>query len=231
MRPIFRDKEPVDSSGNAKKFQEYQEARGDLIARLGQYCSYCEMKLDASLAVEHVQPKSLYPTLEREWNNFLLACTNCNSTKGSQDIILSDYYWPDEDNTFRAFTYLQGGLIRLNSNLNNQEKIKAKATLKLTGLDKPFVNDPEVKDRRLLNRRETWDIATRSLNRLRTNDTLLMREQVAEHSVSQGYWSVWMTVFKDDPDMLRRFIEAFPGTCQDCFDYKGNPIPRPNGNL
>jgi hypothetical protein len=144
---------------------------------------------------------------------------------------LSDYYWPDEDNTFRAFTYLQGGLVRPHPQLNNQEKIKAKATLKLTGLDKPFVNDPEVKDRRLLNRRETWDIATRSLNRLRTNDTLLMREQVAEHSVSQGYWSVWMTVFKDDPDMLRRFIEAFPGTCQDCFDYKGNPIPRPNGNL
>ena len=230
MRPIIKGEHPSES-GQPKLFKEYQQARKDLIDRLGQYCSYCEMKLDASLAVEHVQPKSLYPALEREWNNFLLARTNCNSTKGSQDIILSDYYWPDEDNTFRAFTYLQGGLVRPHPQLNNQEKIKAKATLKLTGLDKPFVNDPEVKDRRLLNRRETWDIATRSLNRLRTNDTLLMREQVAEHSVSQGYWSVWMTVFKDDPDMLRRFIEAFPGTCQDCFDYKGNPIPRPNGNL
>jgi uncharacterized protein (TIGR02646 family) len=228
MRPIIKGEHPSES-GQPKLFKEYQEARGDLIDRLGQYCSYCEMKLDASLAVEHVQPKSLYPALERQWNNFLLACTNCNSTKGTQDVILSDYYWPDEDNTFRAFTYLQGGLVRPNSQLNNQEKIKA--TLKLTGLDKPFINDPKVSDRRLPNRRETWDIATRSLNRLRKSDTLLMREQVAEHAVSQGYWSVWMTVFKDDPDMLRRFIEAFPGTCQDCFDYKGNPIPRHSGNL
>ena len=40
-----------------------------------------------------------------------------------------------------------------------------------------------------------------------------------------------MTVFKDDGDMLNRFIETFPGTCQDCFDCQGKPIPRPHGNL
>ena len=230
MRPIIKGEHPSES-GQPKLFKEYQEARGDLIDRLGQYCSYCEMKLDASLAVEHVQPKSLYPALEREWNNFLLACTNCNSTKGTQDIILSDYYWPDEDNTFRAFTYLQGGLIRPNSRLNNKEKIKAEATLKLTGLDKPFINDPKVSDRRQFNRRETWDLAIRSLNHLHKNDTPEMRKQITFTATGHGYCSVWMTVFKDDPDMLKRFIEAFPGTCQDCFDFNCNPIPRLNRNL
>ena len=58
-----------------------------------------------------------------------------------------------------------------------------------------------------------------------------MRKQITFTAIGHGYWSVWMTVFKDDPDMLRRFIEAFPGTCQDCFDSKCNPIPRLNGNL
>ena len=198
MRPIIKGEHPSES-GQTKLFKEYQQARKDLIDRLGQYCSYCEMKLDASLAVEHVQPKSLYPALERQWNNFLLACTNCNSTKGSQDIILSDYYWPDEDNTFRAFTYLQGGLVRPHPQLNNQEKFKAEATLKLTGLDKLFTPD--------------------------------MRQQITCTATGHAYWSIWMTVFKDDPDMLKRFIEAFPGTCQDCFDSNCNPIPRPNGNL
>lgn len=231
MRPIFRGDKPVDLSDKIKQFKEYQEARGDLIARLGQYCSYCEMKLDASLAVEHVQPKSLYPALEREWNNFLLACTNCNSTKGSQDIILSDYYWPDEDNTFRAFTYLEGGLVRPHPQLSDQEKNKAEATLKLTGLDKLFTPDPKFSDRRQFNRRETWDIAIMSRNNLHRRDNPEMRKQITFTATGHGYWSVWMTVFEYDPDMLKRFIEAFSGTCQDCFDYKGNPIPRPNGNL
>jgi len=230
MRPIIKGEHPSES-GQPKLFKEYQEARGDLIARLGQYCSYCEMKLDASLAVEHVQPKSLYPALEREWNNFLLACTNCNSTKGTQDIILSDYYWPDEDNTFLAFTYLEGGLVRPNSQLNNQEKIKAEATLKLTGLDKSFINDPKVSNRLLFNRRYVWDLAIRSLDHLHKNDTPEMRQQITCTATGHAYWSIWMTVFKDDPDMLKRFIEAFPGTCQDCFDCNCNPIPRPNGNL
>ena len=233
MRPIVRGEKPVDSSDKTKtkQFKEYQEARGDLIAKLGQYCSYCEMKLDASLAVEHVQPKSLYSALELDWGNFLLACTNCNSTKGNQDVELDNYYWPDLDNTFHTFVYLPGGLVQHNPNLNDQEEIKAKATLKLTGLDKISTHDLKFSDRRQFNRGETWDIAIRSLNNLHKNNSSEMREQIAFTAITKGYWSIWMTVFKDDPDMLKRFIEAFPGTCQDCFDSQCNPIPRPNGNL
>ena len=231
MRPIIRGEVPLDSAENPKNFKEYQEARGDLIERLGQYCSYCEMKLDASLAVEHVKPKSLYAELEREWSNFLLACTNCNSTKRDKDIELDDYYWPDVDNTFWAFAYSQGGLVRPHPSLNDDEKIKAEKTLKLTGLDKQTTNDRRSSDRRKSNRREAWEIAERSLNRLQENDTIPMREQLSEHAKAQGYWSVWMTIFKDDPDMLRRFIEAFPGTCQRYFDSNGQAIARTGENL
>lgn len=65
MRPIDRGMCPKDITGNIKKFSKYQDARGDLIDKLGEYCSYCEMQLDASLAVEHVQPKS-NPTIAIE---------------------------------------------------------------------------------------------------------------------------------------------------------------------
>ena len=230
MRPIIKGEHPSES-GQPKLFKEYQQARKDLIDRLGQYCSYCEMKLDANLAVEHVQPKSLYSALELDWGNFLLACTNCNSTKNDQDVELNNYYWPDLDNTFLVFIYLQGGLVYANPNLNDQEEIKAKATLKLTGLDKISTHDLKFRDRRQFNRGEAWNIAVRSLNNLHKNDTPEMRQQITLTASAEGYWSVSMTVFKDDPDMLRRFIEAFPGTCQDCFDSNCNPIPRPNGNL
>jgi hypothetical protein len=34
-----------------------------------------------------------------------------------------------------------------------------------------------------------------------------------------------------DPDMPRRFVEAFPETCQGCLDADGRVVPRPGGAL
>ncbi|HEU0014624.1 MAG TPA: HNH endonuclease signature motif containing protein [Longimicrobium sp.] len=67
----------------------YGFARPVLIARIGAYCSYCEMPLAANLAVEHVLPRKWFPELQLAWSNFLLCCPICNSIKGaypSQDI-------------------------------------------------------------------------------------------------------------------------------------------------
>ena len=92
MRPVLRGSRPVDDNGNEKLLREHKKARPDLIARIGQYCSYCEMKLDATLDVEHVQPKKHHPDLRLEWNNFLLACKNCNSTKSDKDVVLDPIF-------------------------------------------------------------------------------------------------------------------------------------------
>ncbi|MEQ8997329.1 MAG: hypothetical protein RID53_12610 [Coleofasciculus sp. B1-GNL1-01] len=88
-----------------------------------------------------------------------------------------------------------------------------------------------MKDRRWLNRQKAWDIAERSLNNLKKNDTSFMREQIVETAKTRGFWSVWMTVFVEDTDMLKRFIHAFPGTCKTCFNDQFQPIPRPGGAL
>ena len=69
------------------------------------------MQLDSALGVERIQPKKtrgctqIDSQREMDWNNFLLACPNCNSTKGNTDVVLDDYLWPDRDNTFRALKY------------------------------------------------------------------------------------------------------------------------------
>lgn len=85
MRPL--DKGAVPRAGDgAIRFGHYSDAHPHLVERLGDYCSYCERRLPASLAVEHVQPKSHVPELETSWDNFLLACTNCNSVKGSKPV-------------------------------------------------------------------------------------------------------------------------------------------------
>ncbi len=231
MRAIERGSCPIDQAGVPKIFNKYQDARGDLINRLGEYCSFCETPLGASLPVEHMLPKNLNPQLEGDWNNFLLACTNCNSTKGSKNIVLSDYYWPDRDNTARAFVYLSGGLVRVHPNLRDSEQQQADKTLKLTGLDRIPGNDPAMTDRRWLNRRKAWDIAGRSLQNLRNNDTVFMREQIVETARTRGFWAVWMTVFRQETDMREPFINAFEGTCRSCFDDEFNLVPRPGGGI
>lgn len=61
----------------------YRQARSSLIADIGQYCSYCELPLTSSLAIEHTLPKYWFPQNQLSWSNFLLACPVCNSVKGS----------------------------------------------------------------------------------------------------------------------------------------------------
>jgi len=96
MRSVEKGTVPTDANGQPKQYSEYQQARPDLISRLGEYCSFCEGHIAANLAVEHILPKNWHPQLELSWDNFLIACTNCNSTKGNKDIDLADYYWPHQ---------------------------------------------------------------------------------------------------------------------------------------
>lgn len=236
MRPVLRGAWP-QKNGHDIQFKEYSEARAELIRRLGEYCSYCEMHLDSSLAVEHVKPKqppgssAVDQTRALNWNNFLLACTNCNSAKGNTDVKIDDYFWADRDNTFLVFQYSEGGRILPAAHLNEELMKKAKATIELTGLDKHPLNDFNASDRRWENRREAWDMAVDSKADLAQNDTPQMRRQIVRSA--RGYWSTWMTVFKDDPDMLQRLIRAFPGTCESCFDAENGylPIPRPKDQV
>lgn len=45
-------------------------------------CAYCEQKLlDAPKHVEHYRPKNIYYWLAYSWDNLLLSCGSCNSTK------------------------------------------------------------------------------------------------------------------------------------------------------
>lgn len=189
------------------------------------------MPLGASLAVEHKQPKTKNPDRELSWDNFLLGCANCNSTKGDKDVELDDYYWPDRDNTIRAFEYLKAGILRVNSNLTNSEKERAKKTMELTGLNKTPSQNSARSDRRFEKRREAWGQAEEVLQDLLNNDTPQMRETIVKLAKATGFFSVWMTVFREDSNMLRRFIDAFPGTCRSCFDQQGHPIPRTGGLL
>jgi hypothetical protein len=222
MRPVERGPCPSAVGGQSKQFDCYEDARPYLTDRLGAYCSFCEIRLPLGLAVEHIRHKVGNPSLEREWTNFLLACPNCNSTKGTKIDTQADvdaHLWPHADRTFEAFEY-DGGVVRVANQLSNEFETRAHATAEMVGLFRrpgygmTREQDNRASDRRWLERMEAWDDAIIARDDLHQCDTPEMRRQIVRSAQARGFWSVWMTVFADDPSMRDALCEAFPGTAR-----------------
>lgn len=225
---------PVNKGAAPAVYAKYRDAGSDLQARLGDYCSYCERQIETNLAVEHIQPKLHVPALSTDWGNFLLGCVNCNSCKGHAQIVLSEYFWPDADNTLRAFDYVRGGVIQPAAALPVGMAVKAQATIALTGLDRYPGSPggaPTSADQRWLRRQQAWENAERCRARLAACDTAQVRELVVEVATGRGEFSIWWTVFAHDVDMRRRLREAFSGTDGASFDHGENLVPRAGGQL
>jgi uncharacterized protein (TIGR02646 family) len=230
MRPVERGAAP------AAAIVDYRDAAHPLMTAVGEYCSYCERHIPTHLAVEHIQPKSLVPALLTSWINFLLACVNCNSSKGDTAIVLSDYLWPDTDNTLRAFEYKTGGLVELAAGLGAVVAAKAVATITLLGLDKypgnpDSTRQPTSADLRWQHRRQLWDFAEKAKDRLLANDSTELREQIVDSAVLRGSFGIWFTVLGFDLDMRNRLILAFCGTASNCFNANSMPVHRPGGAI
>ena len=233
MAPELRVR-PIDKGAPPEAMSSYQDAGPHLVNRLGRYCSYCERLIETHLAVEHVQPKALEPELATEWSNLLLACVNCNSTKGSQPVKLDDFFWPDCDNTLRAVRHRDGGLVEASPDLNARDRERAERTIALTGLDRypgHTGREPSRRDERWQRRQQVWQFAKRKRAQLEGQDTVTVRELIVENAIPRGMFSIWWTVFEGDVDMRRRLREAFIGTASNCFNGNEDAIPRQGGKL
>lgn len=239
MRPVQKGTSPIVGD-----FAAYDDAAPDLLSRLGHYCSYCERQYYSVLAVEHIQPKKGkhgHPSLERRWSNFLLACINCNSTKGHKKVELNKVLLPDRDNTYRAYEYHPDGTITVSAVLPKKIADMAKKTLTLTGLQKPrrMVKDSNgkvVAMDRIADRAEQYGKAAQALIDVKLQPTDVSRRLAAGQAFSAGFFSVWMKVFEGDPAMQQLLINGFPNTVDECCKtpYKkhpGNSELSPRGRL
>jgi len=203
-------------------YAKYQDAIGDLEACFGHYCSYCERRFPALLAVEHVSPKISDAARETDWTNFLLGCVNCNSVKGDTPTNDQDFLWPDKDNTLKAIEYKQGGLVQPLPNLDPAIATRATALIELVGLDRhpgqPSAKQPTDRDRRYMEREQKWQLARLMRTKLASNDNIDFRETIVFLAVESGFFSIWIAAFHDDPEMRRRLVEAHVGTARDCFE-------------
>jgi uncharacterized protein (TIGR02646 family) len=234
MRPIRRNNSPITG-----EFAKYENAKPELVSRLGLFCSYCERKISTSLAIEHIEPKDKVPTLERVWSNFLLACVNCNSCKSNKNVDFKRLLFPDRDNTFHSYTYLDDGTITVSPMLSAQQRKQAQDTLKLVGLDKPMQkysnsNDEVVALDRSAQRMEAIAIAQQSLSLLETSPEVeALKQSIVISAKEAGFFSIWMQVFNAHPQMKILFIKAFKGTEDSgCFNMQTRdsitPAPNPD---
>lgn len=65
----------------------HSEVKAPLISSSNGKCAFCECipSEGGNVEVEHYKPKSLYPSLTFEWENFLPACHRCNGDKLDHD--------------------------------------------------------------------------------------------------------------------------------------------------
>ncbi|MCQ2402601.1 MAG: HNH endonuclease [Lentisphaeria bacterium] len=204
-----------------------------MVANLGSFCSYCEVAVHdaSSLAVEHIQPKSLpeYTDLETKWSNFLLACQTCNgkSNKGSRNVVLDQIHLPHRNNTFFSLKYAPGGVVMVNPMLQGISRLRAENLLNLVGLNKTPQNSGT--DKRWLRRSEDWKYAEKKLKDYQAGRFAI--DDIIEYVKARGGWSIWFTVFDNEDAVRERLIRDFPGTSVKCFDAANHyqPIERNPG--
>ncbi len=202
MRPVDKGASPYI------KITHYQDAEPYLEKKLGRYCSFCEMRINNHLAVEHKESKNSGGALT-DWNNLLLSCSYCNSRKlgkvkkGENE----KWLWPDQDNTFLAFTY-ENAIPKVNENYLKSVSMevyeKAKTVFEDLALDY-FPNNTECKtkkkyvDKRWMTRfealsvaqlaKKTWDVCKD------LDIKWLQLENIIVQAKGCGFFSVWMLVF------------------------------------
>ncbi|MDE2792152.1 MAG: HNH endonuclease [Paracoccaceae bacterium] len=232
MRPVAKGPPPQ------AEYSHYRDALSDLESRIGRFCSYCEQPIQHAPEIEHVQPKSLEPALERSWDNLLLGCMSCNRTKSNKPVELAQVAMPDMDNTFRGLVFLQGGHIEVSPDLTDEQDELMGQIVRLVRLDRHpdsrrEDDRPTDRDKRADLRCDVWDLAIRYLGYIEKpgRDPLLSSLIAEDLAPSKGFFSVWMTVFRNHPDMLERFIRAFPGTDTTSFNAEGQAVCRPGGRL
>ena len=214
-----------------QRYKDYRDAKPLLTAHLGEYCSYCENDIDEmNLSVEHIEPKELTKTTgddyyEHDWDNYLVACTMCNSQKSNCHYLPADLHLPQRDNTFLCFVYLPGGVVIVNPNLVGESKRRAQNLMNLVKLGN-FPPKCSAKDKRWQYRMQVWQTATEDLTDYKSGKITV--DRVITDAKSNGFWSVWFTIFKGEDDVLKRLISDFEGTCASCFDANNHykPIAR-----
>lgn len=76
----------IDERESFYQSAEWKAARKDVIARQGKICRACRKSIidESDLTVDHIKPRSKYPSLQLAPSNLEVLCRSCNSAKGNR---------------------------------------------------------------------------------------------------------------------------------------------------
>ena len=237
MRPIYKGSHPRTPEKNlVQVFTDWTKAIPILKARTGDYCHLCEMRITSAIEIEHILPKKHFTSEKSNWDNFILACTHCNSSKSDNIPIGSTnyadhYYYPHLHNTFLAFEY--NPLNRClpcpnNSHLTTAtQRNKAQNLIDLYKLDKTSINSGEI-DNRYKHRLEALQKAC--ARRVEFAGGLCTIRNIIDMATSTGFLSVWLAIFDAVPSVKEALLNApqfhLQGQTPMSFDSSLNWLPR-----
>lgn len=213
MRPVLRSNK-FDAAGNPIQYKPWGKAKLELIEEIGDFCSYCGKHLTRSaLHIEHIQDKKTHPHLKYHWNNFLLACGNCNSIKGTKDTAALNPFLPHIDNLLCFIEVLRTGTLQVKRSVTGTNLARTNAFIDLVGLNRrPGYPNYSNKDDRWQYRFIAYSKATRQLQKYTSTPAKVDIENITELAVTSGFFSVWFTVFAAHDSVKVALIEAFKGT-------------------
>jgi hypothetical protein len=247
MRPVERGAIPQIGGVN-KIVSDYKDWRFDLLGRIGNYCSYCNMPLNDSPQVEHVTPKNPQPGQPAgallDWNNMLLACGPCNRAKGNKPNNTSSHYIPDHHNTHLAFDYIvidhptekkTKACITIPKKDANIDAFKAQNTINLCELA-ALVTNKRATDLRWKYRFEAWHSANviwrPEWDDWGHNRPIEFARLLVNAATGKGFFSIWFQAFQDIPLIKQELMTGFLGTHIDSFGTNDfTPIIRVAGDL
>ena len=222
---------PVNKGTTVAGFRSYDQAKPDLIDRLGPFCSYCECPGSVTqLHVEHIYPEAntAHPKRAKNWRNFLLACATCNTYKrlhlgdGQQLKLLSRSLWPHVDNTLNAFTYLPDGRVEIRQGIGAVVSALAEELREMAGLLKSPARAQGYQNIGIaydgINRRkEAREIAENALVVFTENPSPAQLRSIRDTCRKSGYFSIWMEVFQAHQDVRQALIDECKAASE-CFD-------------
>lgn len=217
MRPIVKSKKS-DSKGNSIEYKPWGKSKIDLIKEIGSFCSFCEKKVNrSSLHIEHLYGRNvkdsdgnlIYAHLKYQWDNFLLACCNCNSVKGNKDISISNPFLPHLNNLVHFIEIGSGGIMKIKNAVAGEKLKRTLSFIELVGLDRePSHPRFSSGDDRWESRLEAWDLAERQFIKYIANPKQTDLEIIITLAREKGFFSVWYYKFFDQKEVIDALING-----------------------
>lgn len=128
------NKVPNDIKNNLLSHYRHKDIQKELFESSYYKCAFCECKPAESgnIEVEHFAPKSQYPDLTFDWDNFLPSCRKCNEAKSDFDTISHPIINPAKVDPETLLTY---GFLRIHPIKGTSNEKLAENTIEVCNLN------------------------------------------------------------------------------------------------